>query len=101
MTTQNYFIVENNVVTNLVVWDGDVNTWQPPEDSIQLIASETLAKFWVLDYDSTPMDWVLKEEMGLGSQGFIWNGSFLMTPDPKPPMPEGQIIDTIPGEQSV
>ena len=97
MTIKTYFIVENNIVTNRVVWDGDVNTWQPPEGSIQLVDSETLAKLWELDYEATPMDFVLKEYVGQGDIGFIWNGSFLMTPVEKPPMPKGQIIDDIPG----
>ena len=46
MTTQNYLIVEAHIVTNNVVWDGDVNTWTPPADSIQLIQATTPAMIW-------------------------------------------------------
>ena len=31
MTTQNYCIIENGVVTNVVVWDGDITGWQPAQ----------------------------------------------------------------------
>ncbi|WP_082716456.1 hypothetical protein [Burkholderia sp. BDU5] len=31
MTTTGYAIVENGVVTNVVVWDGNTESWQPPE----------------------------------------------------------------------
>lgn len=97
MTIKNYLIIENNIVTNNVVWDGDTTKWTPPEGSIQLVTSEVLAKYWYLDYDLTPMDWVLKEDLGFGQIGDVWDGSILTPPNPKPPMPEGQIIDTIPG----
>lgn len=97
MTTKNYLIIEGNVVTNLVIWDGDTTNWQPPEGSIYLVAEEVLTRFWQLDYEATPMDWVLKEETGKGQIGDIWDGSVLTTPDEKPPMPEGQIIDLLPG----
>ncbi|WP_175920745.1 hypothetical protein [Burkholderia pyrrocinia] len=41
MTIQNYAIVENGVVTNLVAWDGETE-WMPPEDStVVLVASGT------------------------------------------------------------
>ena len=94
MTNQNYLIIENNVVTNLVVWDGNVNPWTPPEDSIQLVASEIPAKVWELDYELTPMVYVLKECMGAGSTGFTWNGSVLTTNELQPPMPQGQFEGT-------
>ncbi len=94
MTVQNYLIIENNVVTNLVFWDGNVNTWTPPEGSIQLIASEIPAKKWELDFEATPMVYVLKEYMGMGQAGFTWDGSVLITNEPQPPMPEGQFETT-------
>jgi hypothetical protein len=91
MTVQNYLIIQNNVVTNIVVWNGNTDTWQPPKDSIQFPASEIISKEWVLDYESTPMVYVLKEEAGMGKIGFIWDGSALMTNQPQPSVPEGQI----------
>lgn len=29
----NYAIVANGVVVNIIVWDGDTSTWQPPQGS--------------------------------------------------------------------
>lgn len=85
MTTQNYLIIENNVVTNNVVWDGNTETWQPPVNSVQVIDSTTPALVWILNADKS--DWVLNEQMGAGDIGFTWNGSVLTTNQPKPPVP--------------
>jgi hypothetical protein len=89
MTTQSYLIIESNVVTNNVVWDGNPNTWQPPINSIQLIDATTSAKIWqpVL-VDSKVTDWVLGEQLGAGDIGFTWDGSVLTTNQPKPSIPE-------------
>jgi len=62
---QNYLIVESNVVTNIVMWDGNTSTWTPPQGSIALVKSTTPAKVWnpvVVDLHIT--DWVLVEEIG-------------------------------------
>ncbi|SDX12190.1 hypothetical protein SAMN05518669_103340 [Variovorax sp. YR634] len=29
--TNSYALIENNLVTNVIVWDGDSEAWQPPE----------------------------------------------------------------------
>lgn len=86
---QNYLIVESNVVTNNVVWDGNPQTWQPPTGSIQLVAATTPAIIWILNQDKT--DWVLVEVIGAGDIGFTWNGSVLTTNQPKPEAPVGTI----------
>jgi hypothetical protein len=82
MTIKNYLIIENNVVTNTVVWDGNPNTWQPPIDSIQLVLETTGAMLWVLNTERT--EFVLEEQLGAGSIGFTWDGSVLTTNEPKP-----------------
>lgn len=82
---KNYLIVQNNVVINLVEWDGDVNTWQPPADSIQLVAETTKTLVWLPNADFT--DFVLTEQIGNGSIGYTWDGEFLTTNQPKPIMP--------------
>lgn len=87
MTTQNYLIIENNVVTNLVVWDGNTQDWTPPADSIQLIQAETPALVWVFDTSVTPSVYVLKEQLGAGDIGFTWDGSILTTNQPQPKAP--------------
>ena len=88
MTTQNYLIVEANVVTNNVVWDGDVNTWTPPADSIQLIQATTPAMIWeAVVIDNIITDYVLTEQIGAGSIGFTWDGTNCVTNEPKPEIP--------------
>jgi hypothetical protein len=88
MTIQNYFIIENNVVTNDVVWDGNVNTWTPPANSIHLVVSTTPAMVWTpAIVDSKITDYVLTEEIGAGSIGFTWDGTVLTTNEPKPTIP--------------
>jgi hypothetical protein len=89
MTTQNYLIIESNIVTNNVVWDGNPDTWQPPAGSIQMIDATTPAMIWqpVL-VNSKVIDFVLEEQLGAGDIGFTWNGSVLTTNEPKPPIPE-------------
>jgi hypothetical protein len=83
MTTQNYFVVEDNVVNNSVVWDGDVNTWQPPADATMLIQVTTPAMVW--GWNGTA--WVLIEEIGQGNIGFTWDGTVLTTNEPQPTKP--------------
>ena len=80
--TQNYLVIENNVVTNVCVWDGDVNKWTPPEGSVLLPQNTTLALVWVWNEDKN--DCELQEKTGLASVGFSWNGTNFVTPLPKP-----------------
>lgn len=85
MTTQTYLVVENNVVTNSVVWDGDINTWTPPADATMLIQELTEAIIWLpIIVDHQVVDWQLVETLGAGSLGFTWDGSVLTTNEPKP-----------------
>jgi hypothetical protein len=94
MTTQNYLIIESNVVTNNVVWDGNPSSWQPPAGSIQVVDATTPAMIWQAVYEINPttekeiiVDFVLGEVLGAGEIGFTWNGSVLTTNEPKPPVP--------------
>jgi len=88
MTTQNYLVIENNMVTNSVVWDGNTQDWQPPTDSIMLIQATTKAMIWQAILISNKItDWVLQEVTGAGEIGFIWNGTVLTTNEPKPSIP--------------
>jgi hypothetical protein len=89
MTTQNYLIVESNVVTNNVVWDGNTETWTPPANATMLVEATTPAMIWEpIIVDSKITDWVLTEEIGAGSIGFTWNGTVLTTNEPKPSITE-------------
>jgi hypothetical protein len=85
MTTQNYLVVENNVVTNLVVWDGNTQTWTPPANAIMLVQATTPAMVWEATVvDGVITAWNLVEEMGAGAIGFTWNKTVLTTNQPQP-----------------
>jgi len=86
MTTQNYLVIENNVVTNIVVWDGDTNTWQPPTDATMLVQATTPAMVWELN-NLLPPTYELVEVIGAGGIGFTWNGTVLTTNQPQPANP--------------
>lgn len=81
---QNYLIIENNVVANVCVWNGDTTTWTLPESSIALIQATTPAMTWSLDKLLTPPDYVLKEQLGVAGIGFTWDGKVLTTNESKP-----------------
>jgi hypothetical protein len=81
---QNYLIIENNVVTNIVVWNGDTSQWTPPTGSIALVQATTPAMVWVFDYATTPYTSTLEEVVGAGLIGFTWDGTILTTNQSKP-----------------
>ena len=85
MTVQAYLIIENNVVTNNVMWDGNTADWTPPTDSIQLVTATTPAMVWV--YNDSKKVFELTEVMGAGAIDFTWDGAVLTTnvPQPNPP----------------
>ena len=80
--TQNYLIIESNVVINICVWDGDTSHWTPPQGSIALVQATTPAMIW--QYDSIAKQWILVEQIGAGDIGFTWNGTVLTTNQPEP-----------------
>lgn len=82
MENKNYLVIQNNIVTNAVVWDGDINKWTPPADAIMVVDEETPGAVWEITEDKT--DYVLVEILGAGGIGFIWDGRVLTTPEPKP-----------------
>lgn len=81
--TQQYLIIEQNVVVNIVVWDGDTTIWTPPVGSIALVQATTPAMVWGL----VNQKYELVQEIGAGSIGFTWDGSVLTTNQPKPADP--------------
>ena len=88
MTIQVYLQVENDVVNNSVMWDGDTNTWQPPTDATMLVQATTPAMVWTAVLtDGKITDWTLTEELGQGQIGFTWNGTVLTTNQPEPTVP--------------
>jgi hypothetical protein len=85
--SNNYLLIntETNVVDNVVVWDGNTQTWQPPKNYIWFVDEETEALVWALNENRT--DFELKPVLGAGGVGFIWDGVMLKTPDSKPEVP--------------
>ena len=90
MTTQNYLMISTatNVVENVCLWDGDVNTWTPPADILMLIQATTPAMVWQpVIVDGKVTDWVLGEQIGAGAIGFTWDGTVVTTNEPQPTVP--------------
>ena len=86
MTTQNYLMIQNNIVTNLCLWDGDTSTWQPPSDTTMLIQADINAMIWKLNTDKT--SYVLTEVLGAGGIGFTWDGTVVTTNESQPANPQ-------------
>lgn len=96
MTTQNYLMVQENVVTNVVVWDGNMQTWQPPQDATMLVQTTTPTKVWRLNAEKTA--YVLTDSVGNADIGFTWDGTVATTnqPQPEPPVqPASQGTQTL------
>jgi hypothetical protein len=90
MTIQNYLVVENNIVTNSIAWDGNTQDWTPPADATMLVQADTQALIWTeVVVDNKITDYVLIEILGVGQIGFTWNTTtqVLTTNQPKPAIP--------------
>jgi hypothetical protein len=83
MSEQNYCMInqQTNVCDNVVVWDGNPNTWTPPAGYLMLVQATTPAKNWV--YDEVNKVWSL-QIFGFGQIGFTWDGTYLTTNEPQP-----------------
>ena len=75
-------MIQENVVTNICFWDGDTNTWQPPQDATMLVQETTPTKIWQLNSGKT--DYVLVDSVGNADIGFTWDGTYCTTNEPKP-----------------
>ena len=82
MTLKNYLMIQENVVTNIVVWDGNTQTWQPPQDATMLVQETTPTKIWQMNEEKT--EFVLTDSVGDASIGFTWDGLCATTNQPKP-----------------
>ena len=98
MTTENYLIIENNIVTNAIVCDGNTQTWIPPSDSIQLVQSTTPTMNWVWNVDEK--NWAIEQQIGTGAVGFTWDGTNLTTNLPEPPPIKENVQPNTTGTQS-
>jgi hypothetical protein len=97
--TQNYCMVNEttNICDNITLWDGNPNTWTPPPGYLMLVQADTMALVWL--WDAAIPDWVLGQAQGQGQIGFVWNGTDLVTNEPKPAPPKPQ--PTTEGAQSL
>ena len=84
---ENYLIINTslNVVTNIVVWDGNTNVWSPPVGSIALPKATMPTKIWELNAEAT--DFVLTDSINNTAVGFTYDGSVCITNEPKPEAP--------------
>lgn len=103
MSTQNYCMINvgTNVCDNVVLWDGNSETWNPPADYLLLAQATVPSYVWILNSDET--EWVLGSEIGQGQIGFTWDGTALTTNAEKPPTPvlPGPSGPTIEGAQEL
>lgn len=96
METKWYLLVkeETDIVKLSLLWDGNLDTWQPPAGYILLERDITPILVWKLDKNVTPNEYVLSEEMISDNMsiasflGSVWNGSVLTTNQPKPELPQ-------------
>ena len=79
-------MIQENIVTNLCVWDGDVNIWTPPTNATMLVAETTPTKVWGLNEAQT--EYVLINSIGDAGVGFTWDGLVATTNQEKPEVPE-------------
>lgn len=97
MNTQNYCMInkDTNICENVCVWDGNTNVWQPSENILMIAQSTTPSKVWILN--SNIGDYELQEVLGMGSVGFTWDGTYLITNDTKPEITSysGQDANTV------
>jgi hypothetical protein len=84
--SQNYLVVQDGVVTNVCVWDGNSATWTPPQGATMLVQATTPAVVWV--WNEQANDTELKEIMGVACVGFTWDGKKCTTNQPKPQVTE-------------
>lgn len=80
MSIKNYLIIEQNEVTNIVLWDGNVQTWSPSGDVLVLSQEDTPTKIWQLISD----DYQLVDSIGDALIGFKYDGARCIINLPKP-----------------
>ncbi len=84
MENKIYCIINaNNVVDNVVLWNGNPAIWKPLAGCTYVLQDTTPSRIWKWNKDQN--DWVLVDTLGHGSIGFIWDGAVLTTASSKPP----------------
>lgn len=71
---------ETNIADSAVAWDGNIETWQPPETHLALLLDTIPAVDWVWNEETTK--WIAVEGIGNGGIGDVWDGEKLVQPYP-------------------
>jgi len=83
--SDNYLMVNKttNVVENVVIWDGNLETWNPGNDYLLMKAEEQPCTVWFW------MDGKLQSQQVLGIAGIgdSWDGNNIIKPQPPEPPP--------------
>ena len=98
MTDKNYCMVNKQtaVCDNIILWSGNTQDWTPPSGYLMRPQESTPAKIWELNQEET--DYVLTVVPGAGDIGFTWDGTYLVTNQPKP---EAPVQPTVEGAQTL
>ena len=82
--SDNYLMINKstNVVENIVVWDGNLETWNPGDEFLLLKAEETPCTLWSWNNDQLQSE----EIIGAGGINDTWDGNTVIKP--QPPKPE-------------
>lgn len=87
-------MIQENVVINVVVWNGDTSQWNPPNNVIMLSQETTPSQVWKLN--ETKTEYELKDTVGEAAIGFSYDGHFCITNLEKPEPPShGELAVTI------
>lgn len=98
MSVENYCMVnQSGACENIVLWDGNRESWTPPDGYLMLPQATTPAKNWVLNTDTST--WALAVT-GFGQIGFLWDGVYLVDASPSP-QPEIVNQPTVQGAQTL
>lgn len=72
MSNKSYLLINsNNIVDNIIEWDGDTSKWSPPNNFTCVLKDTAPANVWVFNVENNTF--VLTEVVGSGNIGFIWN----------------------------
>ena len=90
---QNYCMINEvtNTCDNVILWDGNPETWTAPENYLVLAQDTAPTKNW--EWDSANQVWIISIQEGQGQIGFTWDGTYLVTNQPQPTN-----IPSIPGQ---
>jgi hypothetical protein len=84
MSSKNYLMInkETNVCDNIVLWNGNPETWTPPADYLMMELETVKPKVWVWNVDTKEYELQVADS---GIQiGFTWDGTNLITNEDKP-----------------